>query len=92
MSDASPSSGALLWRYNDPISTRIWQFKTSIEIKYNTALQDYEALRIWSITHLAEFWSEVWYFTGICASKPFEEVALFIGVLTSQRAEAQGRS
>lgn len=92
MSESFPSSEALLWEHKDPTSTRIWEFKTLIEKKYDIQLQDYEALREWSITHIADFWREVWYFTAIRVSKPFEEVALLIGELTLQRTEAQGRS
>ena len=92
MSESFLSSEALLWRHKDQTSTRIWEFKTLIEKKHDVQLQDYEILRKWSITYIAEFWREVWYFTGIRASKPFEEVALLIGELTPQHTEAQGRS
>ena len=92
MRESPLPSDALLWTHKDPKSTRIWEFKTLIEKKHDVQLQDYEALRKWSITQSADFWREVWYFTGIRASQPFEEVALLVGELTPQRTEAQGRS
>lgn len=68
------SSPKLLWKHKHPTSTRIHQFKTRLEVKYQVELDDYEKLRKWSITHLNQFWEEVWYFTGIKASKPFTRV------------------
>ena len=63
-----------LWRPKRPESTRTWEFKGLIEKKYGVKLDDYEALRQWSIDHLNIFWSEVWHFTGVKASQPFTKV------------------
>ena len=70
-----PPQDAQLWIHSDPTSTRIWEFKSIIERKYKVELRDYEALRQWSITCLSDFWSEVWHFTRIRSSAPFEQVA-----------------
>lgn len=63
-----------LWEHSDPTSTRTFEFKRLIETKYNTKLQTYENLRLWSINNLNPFWEEVWHFTGIKASTPFSKV------------------
>lgn len=64
----------LLWKHKDPRSTRISEFKDQLEVKYRVELNDYEELRDWSISHINKFWKEVWYFTGIKASKLFIRV------------------
>ena len=63
-----------LWEHGDPTSTRTYAFKKSIENKYNVQLEDYESLRQWSVNHLAQFWEEVWHFTGIRSSTLFDKV------------------
>lgn len=63
-----------LWEHKDPKSTQTWAFKSRIEQKYNLSLQDYEALRQWSIANIGAFWSEVWHFTQVKASEPFSKV------------------
>ena len=73
--DLSQDGPVKLWEHKDPKSTQIWEFKSRIEQKYNLSLQDYEALRQWSIANIGEFWSEVWHFTGIKAGRPFEKVS-----------------
>lgn len=52
----------------------MYRFKTLIEKKYNVKLDGYEALRHWSINNIAQFWEEVWHFTGIQASSPYIKV------------------
>lgn len=64
----------LLWKHKDPTSTRIFQFKNQLEVKYGVKLHDYEDLHSWSISHINQFWEEVWYFTGVKASKTFARV------------------
>ena len=65
-----------LWDHEDPTSTRTYAFKKSVEDKYNVQLDDYESLRRWSVSHLAQFWEEVWYFTRIRASTSFTKVGI----------------
>ena len=67
-------TGPPLWTHPDPAQTRIFEFKTHIEQKFGESLEDYEALRQWSITNIDLFWSEVWHYTGVMASEPFTEV------------------
>ena len=65
----------LLWKHEDPTSTRIFAFKERIEQKFDLEIKDYEELRTWSISHINAFWEEVWLFTGIRASKPYTQVS-----------------
>ena len=65
-----------LWEHPSPQTTKTHQFKTSIEQKYDIQLKDYGSLRQWSIDNHAQFWEEVWHFTGIRASAPFTKVGL----------------
>ena len=61
----------MLWKHSNPTSTRMFQFKRLVEEKYNLELREYEDLRKWSVTHIEDFWTEVWHFTGVRASQPF---------------------
>lgn len=54
----------------------MYEFKTLVEKKYHVKLNGYEALRQWSINHIAQFWEEIWHFTGIRASTPFTKVPM----------------
>ncbi len=80
--DDHMASHKLLWKHTDPTSTRVFQFKSLIETKYNLRLQEYEDLRLWSIANIGKFWEEVWHFTGVRASCSFtnaigENAAMF---------------
>ncbi len=72
--DASPVKH--LWMHSHPTRTRIYEFKTRIERKYNQQLLTYDHLRQWSISNINQFWEEVWDFTGIKASQPFTKVPI----------------
>ena len=63
-----------LWTHKNPTSTRITEFKTLVEKKYNRDFQDYNALWEWSVVNLDAFWNEVWHFTGVQASRAFTKV------------------
>ncbi len=64
----------MLWRHPNPTSTQTYLFKKAVEEKHGIALEDYEALRQWSITHLNQFWEDVWHWTSVKASHPFTKV------------------
>ena len=64
----------LLWTHPNPDSTRMTEFMRKVNGKYGLQLKTYEDLYRWSIDSLSEFWSEVWDFTGVTVSKPFDEV------------------
>lgn len=52
----------------------MWKFLQHVNSKYKLALDDYPSLYRWSVENVAEFWGEVWHFTGIRSSKPFDQV------------------
>jgi acetoacetyl-CoA synthetase len=64
----------VLWRHPDPKSTRMYQLKSLIEIKYKLSLPTYKDLYEWSITDITKFWEEVWYFLGVKVSEPMSHV------------------
>lgn len=65
-----------LWRHSDPKSTPMWRFIQHVNEKYGLKLDDYPGLYKWSIENVGPFWEEVWQFTGIKASKPYDEVRM----------------
>ena len=64
----------VLWTHPDPDSTRMAAFTRSISRKFGLNLQTYDDLYQWSIDNIAEFWGEVWNFTGVTAKKSYDEV------------------
>lgn len=64
----------LLWQHKTPESTRMYEFKRSVEEKHGVQIPDYATLHQWSIQNLNAFWEHVWHFTGTVASVPFSEV------------------
>ena len=65
-----------LWRHASPQASRMHQFKHLISHKYGVELPQYEHLYRWSIENIAAFWKEVWHFTGVRASEPFQTVTM----------------
>ncbi|KAF2489774.1 acetoacetyl-CoA synthase [Lophium mytilinum] len=63
-----------LWKHPSPKSTPMWDFLLTVNKKHNVRLNSYEDLHAWSISHIADFWGEVWQYTGVRASKPYTEV------------------
>lgn len=70
------SEDVLLWENADPKSTYMWDFINIINEKYGQELDGYRALHKWSIDNIADFWGEVWRFTGIRGT-PFKQVSIF---------------
>ena len=64
-----------LWTPSSTEDTLMHRFKRIIAEKYQVHLEDYGQLYEWSIKDTAHFWEEVWRFTGVKASQPFEKVA-----------------
>ncbi|KAL9038494.1 MAG: hypothetical protein Q9180_003103 [Flavoplaca navasiana] len=73
MDNSEDLDSRLLWQHKDPPSTRIYDFKVTVEELHGVQLPDYDALHRWSIENLNAFWKQVWHFTAIVASKPFCE-------------------
>lgn len=67
-----------LWRHGSPETTQMWKFLEHVNSKYGLALRDYPGLYQWSVDNVADFWGDVWHFTGIKASRPFDEVCPLI--------------
>jgi len=66
----------LLW---EPSQERVensnmFRFMQRVNEKYDKRFVDYDELYKWSIENLEAFWTEMWDFAGIKASKPYEEV------------------
>ncbi|KIW03845.1 acetoacetate-CoA ligase [Verruconis gallopava] len=63
-----------LWEHNDPRSTPMYAFMQDVNKKYGLHLSTYDELYRWSVDNIGKFWGEVWSFTGVRASKPFDKV------------------
>jgi len=72
--------GEKLWEHSSPERTVMYQFKRYISEKYSREFSGEEdklnSLWAWSVDEIESFWSEVWYYTGIKASKGFESVCI----------------
>ncbi|KAK0623319.1 hypothetical protein B0T14DRAFT_494820 [Immersiella caudata] len=63
-----------LWRHENPQATQMWKFLQHVNSKYGLQLKDYPTLYRWSVDNIAAFWGEVWDFTGVTASRRFDQV------------------
>jgi acetoacetyl-CoA synthetase len=63
-----------LWRPSAPEKTEMFKFKAHIGQKYNLKLKNYDDLWQWSISQPAEFWEEVWHYTGVKAHTTYSKV------------------
>lgn len=66
--------GNKIWEHPNPESTEMYRFKERVSKKYNVKADTYHDLWDWSIKNIAEFWGEVWDYTGVKASKPYKTV------------------
>jgi acetoacetyl-CoA synthetase len=59
----------ILWAPSDArrMNSQLWQFMQQAHTQSNG---DYMALWQWSLTHPADFWRQVWQFTGVIGSPP----------------------
>lgn len=64
-----------LWRSSEPDKTFMHEFSSLISTTYHLDLADYSSLYDWSISDIGRFWEEVWHFTAIKSSQPFQKVA-----------------
>lgn len=68
-----------LWRHPAPESTNLYKFKDHISktysVRFGSESSD-ESLLQWSLNNLEDFWGEVWKYTGVRASKPYDKVGL----------------
>ncbi|KAF1814878.1 acetoacetyl-CoA synthetase-like protein [Eremomyces bilateralis CBS 781.70] len=74
MTDNDAEGLTPLWEHNDPSSTNMYRFMERVNEKHGLNFKTYKELYAWSVTDLPTFWEEVWHFTGIKASTPYEKV------------------
>jgi acetoacetyl-CoA synthetase len=68
---AAPGALAPIWSPSPKAveSAQVTQFARQMARKYHLDLDDYEDLHRWSVEHAEEFWSEVWDYCGVIASR-----------------------
>lgn len=74
---AQAAPGHKLWEHPSPEFTALYQFKDHISKKYNVEFGsegDSNSLWQWSVDNISDFWSEVWDYTRIRASRRFDAV------------------
>lgn len=59
---------------SDVASSKMHEFQSLIEKKYQLKFDSYVDLYKWSIENYVTFWEEVWHFTNIISSKPYDRV------------------
>lgn len=55
-------------------ATNLRRFIRFVNTRHGKDFQDYDALYRWSVEDIAGFWADLWEFTGITASRTYEEV------------------
>jgi acetoacetyl-CoA synthetase len=55
-------------------ATEMARFKDWVAARHGLEIDGYEALWRWSVDELDQFWADIWEFTGVIASKPYERV------------------
>lgn len=77
-SNGHAPAARVLWQHPDPQSTEMHRFKNLVACKHGLSFgPETDAVRSlwrWSVDHLDQFWAEVWHYSGVRASKPYENV------------------
>lgn len=63
-----------LWEHATPETTKMTEFKKMVNERFKLDLKSYDDLHKWSIENISDFWREVWDYTGVKASKPYDKV------------------
>ncbi|MBU1669593.1 MAG: acetoacetate--CoA ligase [Actinobacteria bacterium] len=68
--------GELLWSPSEERvkSSNMYRFIQYVNERFGKEFTEYEELYRWSVEDIADFWSALWDFTDVLASRPFEEV------------------
>lgn len=74
MAETDKPDGEELWRHSSPRSTPMWKFLELVNRNHGQKLKSYSDLYKWSVNNIAAFWAEVWFFTGVRSSKPYDHV------------------
>jgi len=66
----------LLWKPSEERikRTNMYRFMNRVNEKYGKGFTEYTPLYQWSIENLADFWSSMWEFAEIIASKPYDQI------------------
>uniref|UniRef100_A0A8C4NUZ3 Acetoacetyl-CoA synthetase n=1 Tax=Dicentrarchus labrax TaxID=13489 RepID=A0A8C4NUZ3_DICLA len=64
----------VLWYPDSKRNTQMDKFRIQVNGDYGLNLANYNDLYQWSVDSYSEFWGEVWRFSGVVSSKPYEEV------------------
>ena len=70
------SNPNMLWQPSAAFTEKsnMARFMNEVNQRHNLSLGDYQELWQWSVDHIADFWALFWDFSGIIASKPYEQV------------------
>jgi acetoacetyl-CoA synthetase len=68
--------GELLWSPSEERvrSSNMYRFMEFVNQRFDRDFTEYEELYSWSVEDIAGFWSAVWEFSDVLASRPFDEV------------------
>ncbi len=71
----------LLWEPSEEQikNSNMYRFMGIVNERYQQNFNEFASLYEWSIENIAEFWSTMWDFAGIIASKPYEQVIDDVG-------------
>ncbi|RUS31282.1 acetoacetate-CoA ligase [Jimgerdemannia flammicorona] len=69
-----PLEPAKLWEPAHPEKTNMERFRLHVNNKFGLSLANYVELWQWSTTSIADFWSEVWHYTGVISSQQWDNV------------------
>jgi len=75
MGELESLESVVLWEHENKESTSMWEFLQRINKTYKKDLKTYDELHGWSIQNVADFWGEVWHFTGMQADQPYKQVS-----------------
>ena len=66
----------LLWKPSEERikRTNMYRFMNYVNEKYGKGFTEYTPLYQWSIENIADFWSSMWKFAEIIASKPYDHI------------------
>ncbi len=54
--------------------SNMYRFMQMVNQRYHQSFDDYDPLHRWSVTNISDFWTAMWDFAQIKASKPYTEV------------------
>jgi len=75
MGELESLESVVLWEHENKESTFMWEFMQRINETHKKDLKTYDELHEWSIQNVADFWGEVWDFTGMQAEQPYKQVS-----------------